>query len=147
MELFDMNLIEYTQYDGFGLAELVRKKQITPEELSQLFIQAVAKVNPQINSVFGSRHKGKQHLALRGVGATLWAGGQTRSFLNPGLMFFRSMVCLSHEPYYFSTRWNTNGLNIPLFHHSNRTTLSLDSEALEGRLSTGCERSELSSCL
>ena len=29
--------------------------------------------------------------------------------------------------------------------HSNRTTLSLDSEALEGRLSTGCERSELSS--
>ena len=34
---------------------------------------------------------------------------------------------------------------IPLFHHSNRTTLSLDSEALEGRLSTGCERSELNS--
>ena len=31
---------------------------------------------------------------------------------------------------------------IPIFHHSNRTTLSLDSEALEGRLSTGCERSE-----
>src|SRR5210317_84068 len=34
---------------------------------------------------------------------------------------------------------------IPVFHYSNRTTLSLDSEALEGRLSTGCERSELSS--
>ena len=48
---------------------------------------------------------------------------------------------------------------IPLFHcsivlsepqdlraggqHSNRTTLSLDSEALEGRLSTDCEQSEL----
>ncbi len=33
--------------------------------------------------------------------------------LNPLLMFFRSMVCLSHEPYYFSTRCNTNGPNIP----------------------------------
>src|SRR5210317_1156777 len=64
------------------------------------------------------RHKGKPHLALRGVGATLRAGGQTRSFLNPRLMFFRSMVCLCHEPYYFSTRWNTNGPNIPLFHCS-----------------------------
>ena len=28
------------------------------------------------------------------------------------------MVCLSHEPYYFSTRWNTNGPNIPSFHCS-----------------------------
>ncbi len=46
-----MNLIEYTQYDGLELAELVRKKQISPKELSQLFIQAVEKVNPQINSV------------------------------------------------------------------------------------------------
>jgi amidase len=51
MELFDMNLIEYTQYDGLGLAKLVRERQIAPKELSQLFIQAVAKVNPQINSV------------------------------------------------------------------------------------------------
>jgi hypothetical protein len=35
--------------------------------------------------------------------------------------------------------------SMPSFHHSNRTTLSLDPEVLEGRLSTGCERSELSS--
>ena len=50
---------------------------------------------------------------------------------------FHSMVCLSHEPYYFSTKWNTNVPNIalklhcvpiiPLFHHSD------------------CERNELSS--
>jgi hypothetical protein len=37
----------------------------------------------------------------------------------------------------------THHSTIPLFHHSNRTNLSFDSEALEGRLSTGCERSEL----
>jgi len=46
-----MNLIEYTRYGGFELAELVRGKQITPKELSQLFIQVVKKANSQINSV------------------------------------------------------------------------------------------------
>jgi hypothetical protein len=30
----------------------------------------------------------------------------------------RAMAGRSHEPYYFSTRWNTNGPNIPLFHCS-----------------------------
>ncbi|CAB1077668.1 hypothetical protein D1AOALGA4SA_5454 [Olavius algarvensis Delta 1 endosymbiont] len=29
------------------------------------------------------------------------------------------MVCLSHQPDYFSIRWNINGPNIPLFHYSN----------------------------
>jgi hypothetical protein len=28
------------------------------------------------------------------------------------------MIVLSHEPYYFSTRWSTNGPNIPSFHCS-----------------------------
>ena len=44
-------------------------------------------------------------------------------------------------------RWSQYSI-IPLFHYSNRTTLLLNPEALDGRLSTGCERSELSSaCL
>jgi len=30
----------------------------------------------------------------------------------------RAMAGRSHESYYFSTRWNTNGPNIPSFHHS-----------------------------
>jgi epoxyqueuosine reductase QueG len=38
--------------------------------------------------------------------------------LNPLLMFFRFMVCLSDEPNYFSTRWNTNVPNIPSFNCS-----------------------------
>ncbi len=46
-----MNLIEYAQYDGLGLAQLVRARQVTPVELAELFIQSVDKVNPQINSV------------------------------------------------------------------------------------------------
>ena len=64
----------------------------------------------------------RSHRLLFALLACNWysktASCQTRSFLNPLLMFFRSMVCLSHEPYYFSTRWNTNGPNIPSFHCS-----------------------------
>jgi hypothetical protein len=30
----------------------------------------------------------------------------------------RAMAGRSHESYYFSTRWNTNGPNIPSFHYS-----------------------------
>ena len=37
------------------------------------------------------------------------------------------MVDLSHEPYYFSTRWNTNGSNIPLFHYSHYERSELNS--------------------
>ena len=46
-----MNLSEYAQYDGLGLAEVIRKRDVTPTEVAELFLQAVAKVNPHINAV------------------------------------------------------------------------------------------------
>ncbi len=46
-----MNLAEYAQYDGLGLADVIRNQDITPTEVAELFIEAVAKMNPQINSV------------------------------------------------------------------------------------------------
>ena len=46
-----MNLQEYTGFDATGLAELVRKGTIKPEELTDLARQACEKVNPQINAV------------------------------------------------------------------------------------------------
>ena len=42
---------EYGSYDGLGLAELVRKKQVTPAELLDEAIVRTAKVDPQINAV------------------------------------------------------------------------------------------------
>jgi len=44
-------LQEYSSYDGLGLAELVAKKQVTPQELLETALQAVAKVNPKLNAV------------------------------------------------------------------------------------------------
>lgn len=42
---------EYGDYDGLGLAELVRKKEVKPSELVEEAIGRIEKVNPQINAV------------------------------------------------------------------------------------------------
>ncbi|MFN8373770.1 MAG: amidase [Anaerolineae bacterium] len=42
---------EYTGYDALGLAELVRKEEITPAELVEEAIQRIEQHNPQLNAV------------------------------------------------------------------------------------------------
>mgnify|MGYP000113774213 CR=1 FL=1 len=42
---------EYDQYDGLGLAELVKKKEISPAEICEEAIDRIEKVNPQLNAV------------------------------------------------------------------------------------------------
>ncbi|MFZ0565926.1 MAG: amidase family protein [Chlamydiales bacterium] len=46
-----LSLNEYAQYDGLGLADLVARKEVTPEELVATAILAIEKVNPQLNAV------------------------------------------------------------------------------------------------
>ena len=46
-----MNLADYSSFDGVALAELVRKREVTPKELAHSFVEAVEKVNPRINAV------------------------------------------------------------------------------------------------
>ena len=46
-----MNLAEYAACDGVALADLVRKKEVSPKELADLFVEAVEKVNARINAV------------------------------------------------------------------------------------------------
>lgn len=46
-----MNLKEYCEYDGLGLAELVQKKEVKPSELCNLSIEAIKKVDGEVNSV------------------------------------------------------------------------------------------------
>ncbi|PKL40485.1 MAG: amidase [Spirochaetae bacterium HGW-Spirochaetae-1] len=44
-------LKEYASYDGLGLAELVKKKKVSPRELCETAIQAIEKINPLLNAV------------------------------------------------------------------------------------------------
>ncbi len=46
-----MTLKEYATYDGLGLAELVARKQVSPQELVTTALQAVEKLNPKLNAV------------------------------------------------------------------------------------------------
>jgi amidase/6-aminohexanoate-cyclic-dimer hydrolase len=47
---------EYGKYDGVGLAELVRKKQVTPTELLDEAIARTTRVDPKINAVVVKHH-------------------------------------------------------------------------------------------
>lgn len=42
---------DYSAFDGLGLAELVRRRQVSPEQLLEAALAAIAEVNPRINAV------------------------------------------------------------------------------------------------
>ncbi len=42
---------EYDKYDGLGLAELVKKKEVSPDELCEAAIHKIEKLNPAVNAV------------------------------------------------------------------------------------------------
>ncbi len=46
-----MNVAEYMQYDGLGLAELVAKKQVTAQELLKLALSRRDATHPELNAV------------------------------------------------------------------------------------------------
>ena len=46
-----MDFAEYSNYDGLGLAELVKKKEIKPAELVEAAIERIERHNPQLNAV------------------------------------------------------------------------------------------------
>lgn len=46
-----MKVEEYITYDGLGLADLVKRKEVTPEKLLELAIQQIEHYNPAINAV------------------------------------------------------------------------------------------------
>ncbi|MGE0554117.1 MAG: amidase [Gemmatimonadales bacterium] len=46
-----MNLVEYARNDALGLAQLVRERQVTPKELATLALQAIERLNPELNAV------------------------------------------------------------------------------------------------
>lgn len=48
-----MKLSEYVTYDGLGLAELVRRREVTPAELAETAFRAMDAVNDKLNAVVG----------------------------------------------------------------------------------------------
>jgi len=69
-----MNLAEYSGCDGVALADLVRKREVSPKELAHLFVEAVEKVNPRINAVIEVYSDRIEGLDDRAVSAGPFAG-------------------------------------------------------------------------
>jgi amidase len=62
-----MQLSEYAKYDGLGLAELVRQRQVKPEELVRTALAAIEAVNPVLNAVIRVLEDEAQATLKRGV--------------------------------------------------------------------------------
>jgi amidase len=65
---------EYGDYDGVGLADLVRKKQVSARELLDEAIARTAKVDPQINAVVVKHYEYAQRQIDRGIPDGPFAG-------------------------------------------------------------------------
>ena len=46
-----MNLTEYASFDAMGLADCVKKGDVTPTELTACAVEAIQKINPDVNAV------------------------------------------------------------------------------------------------
>src|SRR6185312_17221232 len=58
---------EYEQYDALGLAELVRTKEVTAEELLDAAIARVDARNPAVNAVISRRDDAARDAIRRGL--------------------------------------------------------------------------------
>ena len=50
-----MNVEDYVQYDGLGLAKLIKEKQISPTELIEDAFEQINELNPKVNAVVRTR--------------------------------------------------------------------------------------------
>ncbi|HVO23368.1 MAG TPA: amidase family protein [Candidatus Margulisiibacteriota bacterium] len=65
-----MPFAEYASYDGLGLAELVRKREVTPAELVEAAITRIERHNPQLNAIIYKMYEqGRTTAARRAHGA------------------------------------------------------------------------------
>lgn len=46
-----MKLAEFAEHDGLGLAELIRRREVTPRELAACVMAAIEALNPRLNAV------------------------------------------------------------------------------------------------
>ena len=62
-----MKLTDYTAFDGLGLAQLVRSREVSAEELLRAALEALERVNPRLNAVIGTLEAEAQAALARGL--------------------------------------------------------------------------------
>ncbi len=51
-----MEIREYTQHDGLGLAELIRNREVSAQEVQEAAAKALDEVEPQLSAIVGERY-------------------------------------------------------------------------------------------
>jgi amidase len=69
-----MTFEEYRRYDALGLAELVRKKEVTASELVKIAIMRAESVNPAINAIVHPLYDMAEEMARQAAPDSLFAG-------------------------------------------------------------------------
>ena len=69
-----MSNLPYWQYDGIGLAELVQKKEITPEEIVSAAIARLEQLNPEMNAVIHKMYEKARAAAKEEAGEKPFSG-------------------------------------------------------------------------
>jgi amidase len=76
-----MGFAEYSEFDGLGLAELVKAKKVSPAELVEAAIERIERHNPQLNAVVFKGYedaRAKATMKLSGTFAGVPAEGPPR---------------------------------------------------------------------
>lgn len=69
-----MKISEYTAFDALGLADLVRRREVTPSELLDVASAAIEQVNPALNAVIGSLRDDAERALRAGLPAGPFTG-------------------------------------------------------------------------
>ncbi|MCP5431815.1 MAG: amidase [Alphaproteobacteria bacterium] len=69
-----MSFAEYSAYDGLGLAALVARGEVTPDELLEIAIARLEAVNPRINAIAGRLYEEARGAIAGGLPAGPFAG-------------------------------------------------------------------------
>jgi amidase len=67
-------LQDYQKYDALGLAELIKRKDVTPAELLDTAISAVEQANPAVNALVTRMYDQARHAIAAGLPAGPFAG-------------------------------------------------------------------------
>ncbi|MBW1894174.1 MAG: amidase, partial [Deltaproteobacteria bacterium] len=65
---------EYDQHDGLGLAELVKRKEVSPKEMLEEAISRIEKLNPKLNAVILPMFDYARKLAQENIPDSPFAG-------------------------------------------------------------------------
>ncbi|OWV31326.1 amidase [Halomonas campaniensis] len=74
-----MHLDEYQQYDAMGLAELIRCREVSREEVLEAALTAIEKLNPSLNALVRTRYERARQESQKLPTDTLFGGVPTLS--------------------------------------------------------------------